>query len=433
MSVHKIASNHYKNRPKTNLEQIITPILGPDKTVTPERANLDQQENMIRKGRKEERTKIKQGRKSITAENPKPTKHYKNSGLRQLSRTPRLEHRKQSIFEKAVTKIGFWGQDRIHYVYSGFVRFCPTTTNRKSMVGKGGPGKRPVVFLGRAKVIRTPFRRRPNFEPRTAFSEGSLSKNPILSRNSRKGSKIEDKTENDDTMRLVRTPLFPRFFLWKKLRVRKGSEPQKRYLGKRGLITGPCKGATKHYENQYFWTMKTPGPIFERIAGPIIEPMNRKIRPHYRNLQHAYIYIYAGGCDVRPPFEQNQCTIKGPQTCTDQRSVQSAVGGPRWSSKQPTQNRGRRGEQTKGRTPRWGQEIKQVWSLFLATPYLQKAVDLKLPDRPAARGTKKPHSTTHHRIHNILIWTFLGHSLDILERQKMQHLPFKRIKILWAY
>ena len=180
MSVHKIASNHYKNRPKTNLEQIITPILGPDKTVTPERANLDQQENMIRKGRREERRKIKQGRKSITAENPKPTKRYKNSGLRQLSRAPRLEHRKQSIFEKAATKIGFWGQDRIRYVYSGFVRFCPTTTNRKSMVGKGGPGKRPVFFFGRAKVIRTPFRRRPNFEPRTAFSEGSLSKNPIF-------------------------------------------------------------------------------------------------------------------------------------------------------------------------------------------------------------------------------------------------------------
>ena len=93
-------------------------------------------------------------------------------------------------------------------------------------------------------------------------------------------------------MRLVRTPLFPRFFLWKKLRVRKGSAPKKRDLDKRGLITGPCKGATKHYENRYFWTMKTPGPIFERTAGPIIEPTKGKIRPHYRSLQHIYIYIY---------------------------------------------------------------------------------------------------------------------------------------------
>ena len=50
-------------------------MLGPAKTVTPERVNLDQQENMIRKGRREERRKIKEGRKSITAENPKPTKH----------------------------------------------------------------------------------------------------------------------------------------------------------------------------------------------------------------------------------------------------------------------------------------------------------------------------------------------------------------------
>ena len=87
------------------MDQIITPMLGPDNTVTPERANLDQQENTIRKGRREEKTETKRDRESIIAENPKPTKHYKNSGLRQLSRTPRLEHRKQSILEKASDKI----------------------------------------------------------------------------------------------------------------------------------------------------------------------------------------------------------------------------------------------------------------------------------------------------------------------------------------
>ena len=156
-------------RPKTNLDRRITPILGQDKTVTPQRANLDQQEHMSRTRRREASTKIKRGRKSLTAENPQPTKHYKNSGLRQLSRTPRPEPRKQSIFENAATKIGFWGQDRIHYVYSGFVRFCPTTTNRKSMLGKRGPGKRPVFFFCGAKVIRSPFRSRPHFERRSAF------------------------------------------------------------------------------------------------------------------------------------------------------------------------------------------------------------------------------------------------------------------------
>ena len=143
-----------------------------------------------------------------------------------------------------------------------------------------------------------------------------------------------------------------------------------------------------------------------------------------------YIYIHmcrvcAGGCDVWPPFEQNQCTIKGPQTCTEQWSVQRAIKGPpRWP-KQPTQKRGRQKKQTKGRTPRWGQEIRLVRSLFLANPYLQNAVGLKLPDRPAACGTKKPHASRDHRVHSIWIWTFLGHSWDMLERQRLRHLPFK--------
>ena len=179
VSVHKIASNHYQNRPKTNLEQIITPILGPDKTVTPERANLDQQENMIRKGRREERTKIKQGRKSITAENPKPTKHYKNSGLRQLFRTPRLEHRKQSIFEKAATKIGFWARQNTLRL-QWFRPFLSDNDKQEIHAREGGARKTSRFFFGRAKVIRSPFRRRPNCEPRAAFSEGSATKNPIF-------------------------------------------------------------------------------------------------------------------------------------------------------------------------------------------------------------------------------------------------------------
>ena len=152
------------------MDQIITPMLGPDNTVTPERANLDQQENMIRKGRREERTKTKRGRKSITAENPKPTKHYKNSGLRQLSRTPRLEHRKQSIFEKAATKIGFWGRHRIHYVYSGFVRFFfRKRKTRNPYSGRAAAENVPFFFFAGGKVIRSPFRSKPNFERKSAF------------------------------------------------------------------------------------------------------------------------------------------------------------------------------------------------------------------------------------------------------------------------
>ena len=245
---------------------------------------------MIRKGRREERTKIKQGRKNITAENPKPTKHYKNSGLRQLSRTPRLEHWKQSIFEKAATKIGFWGQDRIHYVYSGFVRFCPTTTNRKSMVRKGGPGKRPVFFFGRAKVIRTSLWRRPNFEPRTAFSEGSLSKNPIFIEEFTEGLQ-KSKTKQRMTTRWDSSEHhFSRAFSLKKAPCPERLRAPKTISRQTRFDNWSLQGSDETLRNRYFWTMKTPGPIFERTAGPIIEPMNRKIRPHYRSLQHIYIY-----------------------------------------------------------------------------------------------------------------------------------------------
>ena len=59
------------------MDQIITPMFGPDNTVTPEKANLEQQENMITRGRREEKTETKRDRNSIIAENPKPTKHYK--------------------------------------------------------------------------------------------------------------------------------------------------------------------------------------------------------------------------------------------------------------------------------------------------------------------------------------------------------------------
>ena len=171
------------------MDQIITPILGPDNTVTPERANLDQQENMIRRGRREERTKTKRGRKSITAENPKPTKHYENSGLRQLSRTPRLEHRKQSIFEKAATKIGFWGRHRIHYVYSGFVRFCRKRKTRNPYSGRAAPETVPFFFLPGEKLSEALFGANPILSEKVRFEKPLRQKTLFLPRNFGKGSK----------------------------------------------------------------------------------------------------------------------------------------------------------------------------------------------------------------------------------------------------
>ena len=139
-------------------------MLGPDNTVTPARANLDQQENMIRRGRREEKTETKRDRKSIIAENPKPTKHYKNSGFRQLSRTLWLEHQKQSILEKAATKIGFWGRHRIQYVYSGFVDFVRKRKPR-------------IRCLGKASLENVPF----SFSPGVKLSQGLFGTNPIFS------------------------------------------------------------------------------------------------------------------------------------------------------------------------------------------------------------------------------------------------------------
>ena len=298
MSVHKIASNHYKNRPKTNLEQIITPILGPDKTVTPERANLDQQENMIRKGRREERTKIKQGRKSITAENPKPTKHYKNSGLRQLSRTPRLEHRKQSIFEKAATKIGFWGQDRIHYVYSGFVRFCPTTTNRKSMVGKGGPGKRPVFFFLAAQKLSEPlFGGDPILSQEPRFQKALCQKTLFLSRNSRKGSKNrrQNREWRHDETRPNTT--FPALFSLKKAPCPERLRAPKTISRQTRFDNWSLQGSDETLRKPVFLDNEDSRPHFRTHR-----------RPHYRTHESknpaplpkptAYIYIYIQGVSL---------------------------------------------------------------------------------------------------------------------------------------
>ena len=52
-------------------------------------------------------------------------KHYETSGLRELSRTPGFEDRKEAILEKAAPEFGFWARNRIHYVSSGFVGFYP--------------------------------------------------------------------------------------------------------------------------------------------------------------------------------------------------------------------------------------------------------------------------------------------------------------------
>ena len=306
LSVHKIAWNHYKIRPKTNLEQIITPMLGPEKTVTPQRANLDQQENMSRRGKREERTKIKRGRKSITAENLQPTKHYKNSGLRQLSRTPRPEPRKQSIFEKAATKIGFRGRDRIHYVYSGFVRFCPTTTNRKSMLGKGGPGKRPVFFFGPRKSYQNPFSEETQFWAKNRVFRRLFVKKPYFYRGILgRAPKIEDKTENDDTRRLVRTALLPRFFCLGKAPCPERLRAPKTISRQTRFDNWSLQGSDETLRKPIFLeNPRFPAPLSNAPPAPLSNPWIEKSGPitEAYSILYIYIYIYVVGLRSCPHF-----------------------------------------------------------------------------------------------------------------------------------
>ena len=176
------------------------------------------------------------------------------------------------------------------------------------MPKKGVPWKRPVFFLARRKVIKRPFRKKSNFQRTSAFWEASPTKNPIFTEDFWKGLEKSKKQQRRTThVDSSEQHFFCSFF--GKAPFPGRARAEKRTSEKLGVITGPRKAATKHYENQYFWTIKTPGPIIERTAaplsnpwipksGPIIKPMNPKIRPHYRSLQHGYIYIYIYGCSL---------------------------------------------------------------------------------------------------------------------------------------
>ena len=155
------------------------------------------EEGKGRRGRRDERTKTKRGRKSIIAENAQPTKHHKkNSGFRQLSRTPLFKHRKQSILEKAATNFGFWGRDR-HYVSSGFVRFF--SENRKH--GFDAQERRPVktsrFFVCPAQSYQKAFNfggANPILSEKVRFEKPLRQKNLFLPRNLEKG--LKNRTKN---------------------------------------------------------------------------------------------------------------------------------------------------------------------------------------------------------------------------------------------
>ena len=65
------------------------------------------------------------------------------------------------------------------------------------------------------------------------------------------GLKIEQKTEKNDTSRLVRAALLPLVF-FRQIPFPGRARTRKRKSEKRGVITRPRKAATEHYETGIF-------------------------------------------------------------------------------------------------------------------------------------------------------------------------------------
>ena len=152
---------------------------------------------MIRRGRREEKTETKRDRKSIIAENPKPTKHYKNIGFRQLSRTPRQEHRKQSILEKAATQLVFGAETKCTtnpVVSSVFFRKQKT---RIRCPRKASPENVPFFILPGAKLSKGLFGANPILTEKVRFEKPLRPKTLFLPRNFEKGLKNRRKNREE--------------------------------------------------------------------------------------------------------------------------------------------------------------------------------------------------------------------------------------------
>ena len=86
-------------------------------------------------------------------------------------------------------------------------------------------------------------------------------------------------------------------------------------LNRRVVDPEPSLKGLPSAERSMFWYLWG----LELVCGPCFKWAPKRL---------SSMHIHAGGCDVRPHFEQNQCTIKGPKTCTEQWSVQSAIKRP---------------------------------------------------------------------------------------------------------
>ena len=150
--------------------------------------------------------------------------------------------------------------------------------------GRGGPENVPFFFW-RAKVIRTPFRRRPNFETRAAFSEGSLSKNPIFIEEFSEGLQTSKTKQRMTTRGDSSVQHFSRAFLSERLRAPKTISRQTRF------DNWSLQGSDETLRKPVFLENEDSRPHFRTHR-----------RPHYRTHESknpaplpkptAYIYIY---------------------------------------------------------------------------------------------------------------------------------------------
>ena len=128
------------------------------------------------------------------------------------------------------------------------------------MLGKGVPWNVPF-FFARRKIITRSFSEQTQFWAKKCVLRSLSDKKPNFYRNFGRAWKIEEKTEKNDTSRLVRTALLP-FFWCKRSTFREGSEL------KNDISKTRCDN----------WSLQSSD---ETLRNPIFLE-NQDSRPHYR-------------------------------------------------------------------------------------------------------------------------------------------------------
>ena len=117
-------------------------------------------------------------------------------------------------------------------------------------------------------------------------------KKPIFTEEFWKGQDKTKKKQRRTTQVDSSQQHFGRFFRGEKLRFREGPELEKRKSDKTRRDNWASQSSDETLRKPVFREKQDSRPHYWTHCGPIIEPMNPKIGPPYRSLQHIYIYIY---------------------------------------------------------------------------------------------------------------------------------------------